>query len=86
LEGTQDEVEAIEEQLLKVTDENDVQQSLEEVLYPDNTDYYVDIRQDGKVVAQVGDEEELDPKDEMNVPWLDHYIWNKEEGLFYKSD
>ncbi|MFP3340816.1 hypothetical protein R0J91_22770, partial [Micrococcus sp. SIMBA_131] len=68
LEGTQDEVEAIEEQLLKVTDENDVQQSLEEVLYPDNTDYYVDIRQDGKVVAQVGDEEELDPKDEMNVP------------------
>jgi len=86
LEGTQDEVEAIEEQLLKVTDENDVQQSLEEVLYPDNTDYYVDIRQDGKIVAQFGDEEERDPKDEMNVPWLDHYIWNNEEGLFYKSD
>ncbi|MYL65102.1 HAMP domain-containing protein [Bacillus hwajinpoensis] len=86
LEGTQDEVEAIEEQLLKVTDENDVQQSLEEVLYPDNTDYYVDIRQDGKIVAQVGDEEELDPKDEINVPWFDQYFWNKEEGLFYNSD
>ncbi|WP_166000543.1 HAMP domain-containing sensor histidine kinase [Bacillus sp. Cs-700] len=86
LEGTQDEVEAIEEQLLKVTDKNDVQQSLEEVLYPDNTDYYVEILQRGKIVAQVGDEEELDPKDEMNVPWLDYYIWNKEEGLFYKSD
>jgi two-component system, OmpR family, sensor histidine kinase ArlS len=86
LEATQDEVEAIEEQLLKVTDDSDVQQSLEEVLYPDNTDYYVEILQRGKILAQVGDEEELDPKDEMNVPWFDQYIWNKEEGLFYKSD
>jgi two-component system, OmpR family, sensor histidine kinase ArlS len=86
LEATQDEVEAIEEQLLKVTDESDVQQSLKEVLYPDYTDYYVEILQRGKILAQVGDEEELDPKDEMNVPWFDQYIWNKEEGLFYKSD
>ncbi|QHA90985.1 ATP-binding protein [Bacillus sp. N1-1] len=86
LEATQDEVEAIEEQLLKVTDESDVQQSLEEVLYPDNTDYYVEILQRGEILAQVNDEEELDPKDEMNVPWFDRYIWNKEEGLFYKSD
>ncbi|PFG12174.1 HAMP domain-containing sensor histidine kinase [Bacillus sp. es.036] len=86
LEGTQDEVEAIEEQLLEVIEKNDVQQSLEEVLYPDNTDYYVEIFQRGEILAQVGDEEELDLKDEMDVPWLDHYIWNKEEGLFYKSD
>ncbi|WP_273833876.1 sensor histidine kinase [Guptibacillus sedimenti] len=86
LEATQDEIEAMEEKLLKVTEESGVQQSLEEVLYPDNTDYYVEILQHGEILAQVGDEEELDPKDEMNVPWLDHYIWNKEEGLFYKSD
>ncbi len=86
LEGTHDEVEAIEEQLLEIIEKNDVQQSLEEILYPDNTDYYVEIFQRGEILAQVGDEEELDPKDEMNVPWLDHYIWNKEEGLFYKSD
>ena len=86
LEATRDEVEAMEEKLLKVTEESDVQQSLEEVLYPDNTEYYVEIFQRGEILAQVGDEEELDPKDEMNVPWFDQYIWNKEEGLFYKSD
>lgn len=86
LEGTQDEVEVIEEQLLKITDESDIQQALEEVLYPDNSDYEVEIQKDGEILAQSGDEEELDLSDEWNVPIWNQYSWYKEEGLFYKQD
>lgn len=86
LEATRDEVEVIEEQLVNATDESDVQKALEEVLYPDNTDYDVEIRQGGRILAQVGDEEELDSNDELIVPMFDQYIWNKEEGLFYKQE
>ncbi|WP_273852002.1 sensor histidine kinase [Guptibacillus spartinae] len=86
LEATRDEVEVIEEQLVNATDESDVQKALEEVLYPDNTDYDVEIRQGGRILAQVGEEEELDSNDELIVPMFDQYIWNKEEGLFYKQE
>ncbi|WP_371018059.1 sensor histidine kinase [Pseudalkalibacillus sp. JSM 102089] len=87
IDRTQDDVGAMEEKLLMIVREDDVQESLDEVLYPDHADYYVEIREEAKILAQSrGDDEILDISDEVNLPLFDQFIWNKEEGLFYRND
>ncbi|WLR58968.1 HAMP domain-containing sensor histidine kinase [Guptibacillus hwajinpoensis] len=87
IDRTQDDVGAMEEKLLMIVREDDIQESLDDVLYPDHADYYVEIREGGKLLAQSrGDDETLDTSDEVSLPLFDQFIWNKEEGLFYRSD
>ncbi|MGE6204513.1 sensor histidine kinase [Guptibacillus hwajinpoensis] len=87
LDRTQDDVGAMEEKLMMIIRADDVQESLDEVLYPDHADYYVEIREGGKLLAQSRrDDETLDTNDEVSLPLFEQFIWNKEEGLFYRSD
>ncbi|WP_347551456.1 ATP-binding protein [Pseudalkalibacillus hwajinpoensis] len=86
-ERTQDELQAIEEKLVIVTGDDELQEALDEVLYPDHANYYVEISQNGDVLARSrGEDETLDKEDEVTLPWFDQFIWNSEEGLFYRSD
>ncbi|MFD1020682.1 sensor histidine kinase [Thalassobacillus hwangdonensis] len=88
-QNVQDEREVVEEKLQDVTTENQLnwQSTLDEVLYPDHPDFFVEVAFEGKAIAQSRDwEDMIEDEDQSEVLGSSHWIWNEDEGLFYKTD
>ncbi|MBH0231409.1 sensor histidine kinase [Halobacillus yeomjeoni] len=94
IQNTDQELQAMEKKLVTLTEEaypGEVQESLDEVLYPDHANYYVEIRaSDESTIARSRGydemtEEEDEEEDEFQLNLPGSYLWNDDQGLFIQK-
>ncbi|WP_409250681.1 sensor histidine kinase [Bacillus sp. SCS-153A] len=87
-QDTKNELSSMEKQLKAVVkeDETNIGQALDNILYPENADYFVEITRREEVLARSrGWEELLADEDLLRITWLEQLVFNEEEGFFYSS-
>ncbi|WP_421385284.1 sensor histidine kinase [Bacillus salacetis] len=85
-QDTKNELYAVEKQLKTVLmeDEDNMEQALDNLLYPENADYSVEIRRSEEVLARSsGWEEMVDDEDFVSILWSEELVFSDDEGMFY---
>lgn len=84
---TQKELRGLEKELVSVAkeDQDTLQKSLDEVLYPDHANYLVEIMNKEGTIARSRGWNQLEGE-VVPVLWFEQLRWNEEEGLVYKSE
>jgi len=86
---TQKELQAMDHKLKEAVrdDKGELKESLNEILYPDYANYFVRISKGDRVLAQTKEwSDTIEDEETSQLLWFKSYIWNHEEGLFYKKD
>ncbi|MCA0984325.1 HAMP domain-containing histidine kinase [Halobacillus yeomjeoni] len=95
IQNTDQELQAMEKKLATLTEEEypgEVQESLDEVLYPDHANYYVEIRasEESTIARSRGydemtEEEDEEEDDEFHLNLPGSYVWNDDQGLYIQK-
>ncbi|SMQ86866.1 Signal transduction histidine kinase [Bacillus sp. OV166] len=88
IQNTKSELQAIEEKLIYLINEDydELQVSLDEFLYPDHANYFVEIKsQKNKLLARSRGWNKTRNGEEVNLNWLEAFFWDTHEGLYYKT-
>jgi two-component system, OmpR family, sensor histidine kinase ArlS len=88
LQGTKSELSTIEKQLKTAVNEEatNIEQALDEILYPENADYFVEVSRGEEVLARSrGWEDYIEDDDMVSMLWSEQLVFN-DEGLFYNID
>lgn len=84
-ESTQQELKAMEQKLtvLANKDVENLQEGLDEILYPNYANHFVEIKKNGNVLARSRGWEQTN-EEEDRILWFDHFLWDEEMDLIYK--
>ncbi|MDR7071473.1 sensor histidine kinase [Fictibacillus barbaricus] len=90
IQSTKSELQAIEEKLIYITGEDskeNLQDSLDEILYPDHSNYFVKIKtDDNQMLAQSRGWANTFHVDEVHLNWLEPIFWNGNHGVFFHEE
>jgi two-component system, OmpR family, sensor histidine kinase ArlS len=88
IQNTKGELQAMEVKLNYIVNEDydELQSSLDEFLYPDHANYFVEIKsKDNKLLARSRGWNKTRYGEKVNLNWLESFFWDTKEVLYYKT-